>query len=353
VQRAYIHRIATAVPRHDIHDAFVAFGSAMLQDERARSLFLRMAAKSGIAHRFSPLQVSGPFSADSVNAHDLYRIGSFPGTAERMQIFERFAPQLLREALDKLRLSAAECKRIRHVIVTGCTGLYAPGLDFVAIDHLQLSPETERTMIGFMGCYAAINGLKQARHIVRSEPAESVLLINLELCSLHLHETQKLSEVLSFLVFGDGCAVTLISSEPSGLAIDGFRAIQIEETRDLITWRLGDLGFDMLLSGQVPGEIEKALRAESPALLAGAPVELWAVHPGGRSVLDAVEAGLSLLPTALASSRKVLAEFGNMSSATVMFVLAELMQHAKAGQRGCAMSFGPGLTAETMGFHVA
>jgi alpha-pyrone synthase len=355
LQRAHINRIAAAVPDHDIHKAFVAFGSGMLREERARSLFLRMSSKSGISHRYSPLQVEGPPAPGAVDAHELYRLGAFPGTEKRMEIFEHSAPRLLRATLDQLQVTPSERDRIRHVIVTGCTGLYAPGLDFVAMDYLHLSPETERTMIGFMGCYAAINGLKQARHIVRSEPSESVLLINLELCSLHLHETQNLSEVLSFLVFGDGCAATLISSDPVGLAIDGFRALQIPDTRDLITWRLGDLGFDMLLSGQVPGEIEKALHSEASSLLAGEPtdpIDLWAVHPGGRSVLDAVEAGLNLSPSALSSSRKVLNDFGNMSSATVMFVLKDLMRFATSGQRGCAMSFGPGLTAETMGFHV-
>ena len=208
-------------------------------------------------------------------------------------------------------------------------------------------------MVGFMGCYAAINALKLARHIVRSEPQQSVLMVNLELCTLHLQETQDLAEVLSFLVFGDGCAASLITSEPAGLEIGGFRAMQIEGTRGLITWRVGDIGFDMLLSGRVPGEIGKALREGADELTAGraGPVDLWAVHPGGRSILDAVENGLGLTPDALRASRSVLSRFGNMSSATVMFVLQELMREAKAGQCGLAMSFGPGLTAETMRFH--
>jgi predicted naringenin-chalcone synthase len=206
-------------------------------------------------------------------------------------------------------------------------------------------------MVGFMGCYAAINALKLARHIVRSEPENGVLMVNLELCTLHLQETQDLGEVLSFLVFGDGCAASLITSEPVGLEIDGFRAMQIEGTRGLITWRVGDIGFDMLLSGRVPGEIGKALREGADELTADGAIDLWAVHPGGRSILDAVENGLELPPDALRASRSVLDRYGNMSSATVMFVLQELMREAKAGQSGCAISFGPGLTAETMRFH--
>ncbi|HEY1579079.1 MAG TPA: type III polyketide synthase [Terracidiphilus sp.] len=348
--RVFLNRIATAVPEHDVHRAFVEYAEQMLCDERWRVLFRRMVSKSDVEHRFSPLQLTKSTKADAVDAHDVYIPGSFPSTAQRMKLFERFAPALAAKALDRLGPAEKERKRIRHVIVTCCTGLYAPGLDFFVIDHLGLAPSTERTMIGFMGCYAAINGLTQARHIVRSEPRESVLMVNLELCSLHLNETQNLEEVLSFLIFGDGCAASLISSEPVGLEIDGFRAMQLDGTRELITWRVGDLGFDMMLSGRVPREIAKELRAQADSFQPR-DVGLWAVHPGGRSVLDAVQDGLGLCPEALRASRRVLSEFGNMSSASVMFVLHELMGKAQPGQRGCAISFGPGITAETMRFH--
>lgn len=347
---AHINRIATAVPDHDVHSAFVEYAEQMLSDKGLRAIFRRMAKKAEIGHRFSPLQVNKPTLANATDAYEVYVPGRFPSTAERMKLFERFAPMLAAKALDRLALTREERDRIRHVIVTCCTGLYAPGLDFAVIDHLRLSTSTERTMIGFMGCYAAINGLKQARHIVRSEPGESVLLVNLELCTVHLHETQDLNEVLSFLIFGDGCAASLISSAPSGLEIDSFRAIQIDGTRELITWRVGDLGFDMMLSGQVPREIAKALGASEMFADAGV-IDLWAVHPGGRTVLDAVQDGLKLCPEALGASRRILSQYGNMSSATVMFVLRELMKTAQGGQLGCAMSFGPGLTAETMRFH--
>jgi alpha-pyrone synthase len=242
------------------------------------------------------------------------------------------------------------------VIVTSCTGLYAPGLDFEVVNHLGLNPSVERTMIGFMGCYAAINALKSAHHIVRSEPEARVLVLNLELCSLHFQETQALEQVLSFLVFADGCAASLVSAEPTGLAIDSFLAVNIPGTSHLITWRIGELGFDMQLSGEVPGRIGSALKDGGTKVTRGADprsIDLWAVHPGGRSILDSVEKGLSLAPDALVSSRDVLARYGNMSSATVMFVMKEILQRAQTGQTGCAMSFGPGLTSETMLFHAA
>jgi predicted naringenin-chalcone synthase len=270
-----------------------------------------------------------------------------------MQLFEQCAPSLVRKALDNLSLSAEERRRIRHVLVTCCTGFYAPGLDFEIVDYLGLPNATERTMVGFMGCYAAMNALKLARHIVRSEPGASALVVNLELCTLHFHQTQELGEIMSFLLFGDGCAATLVGCEPSGLELEAFQAMQIENTRDLITWRVGDLGFEMFLSTHVPGQIAKAMRENGSRLAADGPVHLWAVHPGGRAILDAVEDGLALPPDALRASRAILSSYGNMSSATVMFVLHELMKTATSGQKGCAISFGPGLTAEIMGFHVA
>jgi alpha-pyrone synthase len=360
--QAFINRIATAVPEDDVHQAFVDFADTMLEDPRVRPVFQRMAQRSGIQHRFSVLTPNYKMQEDRtsaefrVNAHQFYTRGRFPDTAERMSIFERFAPKLAQRALDKLALAEQERAGITHVLVTTCTGLYAPGLDFEIVDHLGLDTTVERTMIGFMGCYAAINGLKQARHIVRSEPTAKVLLLNLELCTLHLQETQELEQVLSFLVFADGCAASLISAEAKGFAMDSFRSVLIPETRELITWKIRGVGFDMLLSGQVPSAIGKALAVAGQQVLGKLKREeiaLWGVHPGGKSVLDAVERGLGLAPDALNASREVLCRFGNMSSATVMFVLERLMQQARPGELGCAMSFGPGLTAETMLFHAA
>jgi predicted naringenin-chalcone synthase len=349
---AYLQRIATAVPEHDIHTKFVAFAANMLQDPRARSIFHRLAAKSGIEHRYSCQQLAAPGEDTGCGAGYLYENGHFPSTARRMEVFEQSAPALLRKALDKLALNAEERSRIRHVLVTCCTGFYAPGLDFEIVDYLGLPGATERTVVGFMGCYAAINALKLARHIVRSEPGALVLAVNLELCTLHLRQTQELSEVMAFTIFGDGCAASLIGSEATGMELDGFNALRIEDTRDLITWRVGDLGFDMFLSTHVPAEIARAMR-QYACTGAERGVDLWAIHPGGRSILDAVEDGLALPADALRASRGVLSSFGNMSSAAVMFVLEGLMREAMPGQRGCAISFGPGMTAEIMQFHAA
>lgn len=353
---AHINRIATAVPPHDMHAAFLAFVEEMLPDGRLRNLYRRMARAAAIDHRYTFLKPVVTADGSVRELNDFYLRGNFPITAHRMQAFEQFAPLLARAALDKLALSEDECRSVTHVIVTTCTGLYAPGLDYEVVDYLKLDTSVERTLIGFMGCFAAINALKSARHIVRSQPSAKVLLLSLELCSLHMQETDNLEQLLAFTVFADGCAAYLVSAEPNGLAIDSFLAVRLPETHQLITWRIGQQGFDMLLSGQVPGALRRGLAAASRQIVQGADlasIELWAIHPGGRTILDAAEQGLELNAEALADSRSVLASYGNMSSATVMFVLERMMQRARSGQRGCAISFGPGVTAETMIFHAA
>jgi predicted naringenin-chalcone synthase len=349
---AYLNRIATAVPEHDVHDTFVIFAEKMLADPRLRTVFRRMVSRSDIAHRYSFLNPQkGPSQSSSHNANEFYELGNFPTTSRRMKLFEQSAPVLMRKAVNRLALSEKDRAGITHVLVTCCTGFYAPGLDFEIVDHLGLSAGVERTMVGFMGCYAAINALKLARHIVRSDPKAGVLMLNLELCTLHFQETQELEQVLSFLIFADGAAASLITAREQGFALDSFKAVMVPDTSGLITWKIRGQGFDMLLSGQVPGELGRALH-EGELMAERDGIDLWAVHPGGRSVLDAVENGLELPVDALAASREVLSCFGNMSSATVMFVLQRMMQQARPGQRGCAMAFGPGLTAETMRFHV-
>lgn len=353
---AYINRIATAVPGHNVHRAFVQFAQSLYEGRpREQALFMRMAEKAGIEHRFSCLAPAADPTGAAIDAEGFYKRGCFPSTGERMRKFEAHAPALAESAVAKL-LRGGERNHISHVLVTCCTGLSAPGLDFEIIERCDLPTTVERTMVGFMGCYAALNALKLARHIVRSEPKARVLVLNLEFCTLHLHEADDLEKILSFLIFGDGCAAALISAEPEGFALESFRAVLVPRTRELITWTIGDLGFDMVLSGRVPAAIREALHARKGEILAGrnvSEIDLWAVHPGGRTVLDAVECAFDLEPSALSASREILRAYGNMSSATVMFVLERLMGDAIAGATGCAMAFGPGLVAETCLFRAA
>jgi predicted naringenin-chalcone synthase len=176
-------------------------------------------------------------------------------------------------------------------------------------------------------------------------------VVNLELSSLHLQEDfQNVPKMLSFLLFADGATATLVTADPTGIALGRFGAAVIPRSHDLITWHIGDQGFEMQLSGQVPGRIRRWLPEHGPALLPPERPNLWAVHAGGRSILDAVQQGLDLAPDALRYSREILRGYGNMSSATLMFVLNRFLGDTDARGPGMAMAFGPGLSVETFAF---
>ncbi len=349
---AFINRIGTAVPAHDVHAAFVAFARTMLADDKSRIVFDRMAERAGILHRHSHLR-PGNLAAGEVDAGGFYRRSAFPGTAARMREYEPKALELALAAVTRLDLGDAQ--KVTHLIVASCTGFTAPGLDLQLAAKLGLRPDVGRMIVGFMGCSAAVPALRAADAIVRADPGSRVLVVNVELCSLHLRETDDLETALSFLLFGDGASAALVTSRPEGVALGDFRAQIIPDSHDLITWKIGDQGFEMHLSGKVPGRIAEALRQAGTApegLLRGRPdYDLWAVHAGGRTVLDAVEIGLGLPPSALAPSRRVLRDCGNMSSATLMFVLAGMLADGAAGS-GMAMAFGPGMVAETFRFRL-
>ena len=350
---AHINRIGTAVPPHDVHEAFVVFARTLLMDERTRFIFDRMAERAGIAHRYSFLSPGEP-GATKVDAEGFYCRGAFPGTGARMARYEADAVTLALQAIGQLGI---EGEGITHLVVASCTGFTAPGLDQLIADRLGLGGSLERTLVGFMGCYAAVPALRSAYHIVRSNPSARVLVVALELCSLHMQEVSDLERVLSFLLFGDGAAAALVTADAQGIALHDFHATTIPNSKDLITWRIGDQGFDMHLSGKVPARIATALRTEvdrndTDGVMRGqdlAEVVHWAVHAGGRTVLDAVEAGLRLPPDALLHCRAVLRDVGNISSATLMFVLARILMQDVTGP-GIGMAFGPGLCAETFRF---
>ncbi len=354
---AHINQIATSTPPHDVHDAYIAMTDQTLIERRDRLIFKRMAARSGIEHRYSYFN---PIVSDTVttDTEGFYVRGQYPTTAKRMDFYEHNAPRLALEAIAKLSFDP---EAITHIVVASCTGFVAPGLDQIIVREAGLPTTVERTVVGFMGCYAAVNALRLAHHFVRSEPAARVLVINLELCTLHLQETQDMEKLLAMMLFGDGCAATLVTAEQTGLALEDFRAVTLPRSDELITWLVGDQGFDMRLSGEVPQRILAALNAEvgrndADGMLRGRrPDEYdgWAVHAGGRSILDAVETGFGLGEHALARSRAVLRDFGNMSSATLMFVLQRMLGGAEKVANGLAMAFGPGLAAETFRFRHA
>jgi predicted naringenin-chalcone synthase len=342
---AHINAIGTAVPPHEVHDIFMDYVHDWLT-LRDRKLFDRMASRAGIEQRYSFVEARH-FADGTAGDADNFFAGDWPTTGERMTRYEEWAPKLALDAIARLEGEIADAG-ITHLVVASCTGFVAPGIDQLIVSATGIDPSVERTVVGFMGCYAAVNSLRLAHHIVRSEPDAQVLVVSVALCTLHFQRTADLEKILAMMLFGDGAAAAIVSAKDSGIALTDFRAATIAESSEAISWKVRDQGFDMVLDGQVPSMIANALaiergRNDDAGLLRGtAPEEfdLWAVHAGGRSVLDAVEKGLELPGSALATSREVLRSVGNVSSATLLFVLQAMM------------AFGPGMAAETFRFRM-
>ena len=334
-----------------MHAAFIGWAGRRLADDRTRALFARMAQRSGIAHRWSvlpPTPAGGsPVDTGGFYAGDFYA-GDWPTTAQRMRVYAQAAPDLAERAVEALA-GKIELGEITHLVLASCTGFVAPGVDQLLAARLGLAPSVERLLVGYMGCYAAVAALRSARHIIRSEPGARVLVVCVELSSLHLQREDAVEPLLAMLQFGDGAAAALVTADPVGLSIGQPFAVALPGSEKLIRWDLGDHGFAMHLSGEVPGAIAAALG--DPATLPVDPtrVDSWAVHAGGRSILDAVAHALYLPDTALDDSRAVLAANGNMSSATLMFVLERILEGPPPGS-GLALAFGPGLAAECFTF---
>jgi len=348
VAEAFVNAIGTAVPDQDIHQPFLDWALARIPDPRHAKLFERMVGRSGLEHRWSVLPPS-PEGGSPAEPGGFYGRAKLPGTAERMRFYGEAAPELALRAIDEL---PADLSGVTHIVVASCTGFVAPGVDQILARRLGLSPDVERLLVGYMGCYAAVVALRSARHIVRSEPRARVLVVTVELCSLHLHEMDQLEPMLAGLQFGDGAAAALVTADEEGLALGQPFSTTLPESDTLIRWDITDQGFAMHLSGEVPGRIGAAL--SEPAMretIVNGGVDQWAVHAGGRSILDAVENALQLPPDSLDDSRAVLRDYGNMSSSTLMFVLAR--QLGRSIDSGVAIAFGPGLAAEGFRFRSA
>jgi predicted naringenin-chalcone synthase len=338
---ARINAISGAIPATDVDSDYRQWAQGALSDPREARLFGRMAERSGIEHRWSVLGDDAGLAPGR-----FYTRGTAPTTGERMAVYAREAPRLALRAIAGL----PELGGITHLVVATCTGFVSPGVDQIIARTLGLADDVERVVVGFMGCYAGVTALRTAGHIVRSQPEARVLVVAVELCSLHLQEDAGLESMLAMAQFSDGAAAAIVSAGDAGLAMGENLSATLEDSEKLITWTIGDTGFVMNLSGEVAGRLAHAL--SEPALADrvrnGHDIQAWAVHPGGKSILDAVERAFALPQGALAESREVLRSCGNMSSATILFVLQQIM--ARRPESGVALAFGPGLAMEGFRF---
>src|SRR5688500_4546874 len=275
-----INAIGTAVPAVECDASYHAWALRQLEGRREAGLLERMMQRSGIGSRFTVL----PDAAEQIAQGSFYAAEEPPSTLERMTVYAREAPKLALVAIGQL----GSLDGITHMVVASCTGFTAPGLDQVLARKLGLAPTVERVVIGFMGCYAGVTALRTAGHIVRSDPDARVLVVAVELCSLHLQPTDRLESLLAMAQFADGAAAALLTAEGAGLALGQGLSMTLEDSHSLITWTIGDTGFAMELSGDVPHRLAEALADDevAAAVTAGQPAEsiaAWAVHPGGKS----------------------------------------------------------------------
>ena len=357
---AYITFIGTAVPEHTIEQSSIAefmVRASQLNAVEARKL-RALYRSTKIRQRHSVLKDYGQTENFEFypNTPDLE---PFPTVSQRMLAYRQYALPLALKSLQSAD-PTINLNSVTHLITVSCTGLYAPGLDIELVEALQLSRQTQRTSINFMGCYGAFNGLKVADSIVQANPNAKVLLVCVELCTLHFQKKIDENYLLSNALFSDGAASVLIEGKTRGLSLEmkSFHCDLLFEGRNDMAWHVADFGFEMVLSSYIPrlvkgglGELMVLLREKTEL----PPFAYYAIHPGGRAILEAAESQLDLTADDNRYAYEVLRDFGNMSSSTVLFVLQKLMKERNAEDLGkyiFSCAFGPGLTLETGVFKI-
>ena len=351
-----LHGIGTAVPSRRLSQADALQVAHRINAETPEQLRLmtRIYQKTKVLSRGSVLLEKDGDDGTIQERLSFYGEES-PGTAKRMQAFEDYAGELALEAAAKALIdSDISAAAITHLVTVSCTGFQSPGVDLFLIEKLALAPSVQRTHIGFMGCHGALNGLRVAHAFAEMDPKAVVLLCAVELCSLHMAYGWHPEKVVANALFADGAAAVVASANPSpthqSLALRRSGSMVIPNSADLMHWEIGDHGFAMGLSPLVPETVGAALLPWLRDWLKEQAIDLeavtsWAVHPGGPKILSTCAEVLSLEPNRLLDSRAVLQDHGNMSSATILFILERLRRRERSGP--ClALAFGPGLSAE-------
>lgn len=317
-----------------------------------------MYGQSGIGQRYSVL----PDYGRPVHEWKFYspteNLEPFPSLEKRMAVYNKQAPLLSVDAVRDCLGHHFHPETITHLLTVSCTGMSAPGLDLQVMELMDLPKTVFRTSINFMGCYAALHALKLGDALCKSNKEAKVLIVCTELCTLHFQREATMDNMMSSLLFADGAAAVLLTDDEAdveGLTIDGFYSeINPKGKRDM-AWELSSSGFLMTLSGYIPELIEEDFsaiveRALAKSGIATEDVSHWCIHPGGKRILDAIYKSLRFKHDELSCSYDVLNEVGNLSSATILFVLKKMLQQ-KETKKLFGAAFGPGLTVETFTAH--
>ena len=353
-----IEAIGTAVPSFEIEQQDCARQAAQICGATTvqERLLTKLYSRAGVKKRHSVVldaSTNGHPARQSFYTQGTQASGG-PSTGERMQAYERHAAPLARQAAQQaLDEAAVAPDQITHLVTVSCSGFSAPGIDVRLIADLQLPPETSRTHIGFMGCHGALNGLRVARAFADTSKNAMVLACAVELCTLHHQFGWQSDQLVANSLFADGAAAVVVRQagerQDDWQIVDQFSTL-IPDSSEMMSWQIRDHGFQMTLSPQLP----QLLVGESRNCLApwlarhGLTVDQigsWAIHPGGPRILDACAQALNLDEADMYDSQQVLADFGNMSSPTLLFILQRL--RARQAPRPCvALALGPGIAVE-------
>ncbi len=323
-----------------------------LDDLESRKLqfFYRM---SGIDFRYSVLddfekKATSEFSFFPKNKE----LSPFPTTKARMEVFQAEAPKLALEAcLSAINQTEVKSGEVTHLVLVSCTGMVAPGVELELVEKLGLNDSVERYCVHFMGCYAAFTGLKLADKILRAEPGAKVLVVAVELCTLHFQKEYTEDNLLANSLFGDGAAAALVMNTDKGLAIKNYLSQVLREGEKDMAWGIGDFGFEMRLSQYIPSLLYQGIRRLNfifEEKFGLSEIRNFAIHPGGKQILQKVQEAFGWQPEVNRHAMDVLKNFGNMSSVSILFVLERMMRDPAIEGDILAMGFGPGLTLETL-----
>ncbi|MCA8832075.1 type III polyketide synthase [Hymenobacter pini] len=366
---SYLCAIGTANPPHRIPQLQIAdfMAQALELDEAGTRKLRALYRVSGIGQRYTVLPDYGRANGEFSFFPNTPGLEPFPSVGQRMAEYRRHALPLSVQAAQACfeQMPEVEPSSITHLITVSCTGMYAPGLDIELVAALRLPGHVQRTCVNFMGCYAAVNALKLADAFCRATPEARVLIVCTELCTLHFQKSLEDDHLVSNALFGDGSAAVLVQGQPAkqgpSLALTAFHCDLEPDGHADMAWHINNFGFEMTLSSYVPRMIQQGIGQLTQRLLADLPVQLadvraFAIHPGGRKILEAIEQALGITAHDNRFAYQVLRDYGNMSSVTVLYVLQALLQTltpADAGQPVLSFAFGPGLTLEAMLLTVA
>lgn len=347
--------IATAVPSHFLPQEKIAdkiIDALSLPAEKAKTL-KQQYLNSAIQTRYS---VVPDLTKDR---HEWNFWGpqypkSIPGMSQRNEIYKKEAPKLAHEAATKaLKAWNGNPDQISHIISVSCTGVVAPGIEFELMQHLNLKPTAHRLGINFMGCFGAFKGLAVAQSFAKENPKHRILVVCTELCSLHFQAEQTLDNMLANSLFSDGAAAVIVGTNPEPdetplWEIRNQSSLGLENSLEKMSWEASDQGFVMKLSHTVPVLIGRHIEPFVKTLIQDLSYTEcdWAIHPGGKSIVQAIEKALNLDKSLTQASWEILANYGNMSSATFLFVLKQLLEQKNPKKWTVGVGFGPGLSFE-------